>query len=69
MIMRPIQTTHYNQVITSLQDNFTIQMTCTKIKDVQIFGKTLTYNGSEQELVSVTEVAADTVEYYLNGSN
>ena len=38
----------YNQVITSLQDNFTIQMTCTKIKDVQIFGKTLTYNGSEQ---------------------
>lgn len=58
----------YNQVITSLQDNFTIQMTCTKIKDVQIFGKTLTYNGSEQELVSVTEVAGDTVEYYLNGA-
>ena len=58
----------YDQVITSLQDNFTIKMTCTKIKDVQISGKTLTYNGSEQELVSVTEVAGDTVEYYLNGA-
>lgn len=58
----------YDQVITSLQDNFTIQMTCTKIKDVQISGKTLTYNGGEQELVSVTEVAGDTVEYYLNGA-
>ena len=43
-------------------------MTCTKIKDVQISGKTLTYNGGEQELVSVTEVAGDTVEYYLNGA-
>lgn len=58
----------YDQVITSLQDNYTIKMTCTKIKDVQISGKTLTYNGSEQELVSVTEVAGDTVEYYLNGA-
>lgn len=58
----------YDQVITSLQDNFTIKMTCTKIKDVQISGKTLTYNGGEQELVSVTEVAGDTVEYYLNGA-
>lgn len=58
----------YDQEITSLQDNFTIQMTCTKIKDVQISGKTLTYNGGEQELVSVTEVAGDTVEYYLNGA-
>lgn len=58
----------YDQVITSLQDNFTIQMTCTKIKDVQISGKTLTYNGGEQELVSVTEIAGDTVEYYLNGA-
>lgn len=58
----------YDQVITSLQDNFTIQMTCTKIKDVQISGKTLTYNGGEQELVFVTEVAGDTVEYYLNGA-
>ena len=58
----------YDQEITSLQDNFTIQMTCTKIKDVQISGKTLTYNGGDQELVSVTEVAGDTVEYYLNGA-
>lgn len=58
----------YDQVITSLQDNFTIKMTCTKIKDVQISGKTLTYNSGDQELVSVTEVAGDTVEYYLNGA-
>ena len=58
----------YDQEITSLQDNFTIQMTCTKIKDVQISGKTLTYNGGDQELVSVNEVAGDTVEYYLNGA-
>lgn len=58
----------YDQVITSLQDNYTIKMTCTKIKDVQISGKTLTYNSGDQELVSVTEVAGDTVEYYLNGA-
>lgn len=58
----------YDQPITSLQDNFIIEMSCIKIKDVQISGKTLTYNGEEQELVSVTEVAGDTVEYYLNGA-
>ena len=58
----------YDQAITSLQDNFTIKMTCTKIKDVGIVGKTLTYNGEAQELVTVTEVEGDTVEYYLNGA-
>lgn len=58
----------YDKAISSLQDNFTIEMTCTKIKDVHISGKTLTYNGGEQELVSVTEAAGDTVEYYLNGA-
>jgi len=58
----------YDQVITSLQDNFTIEMTCIKIKDVDVAGKTLTYTGEAQELVSVTEVEGDTVEYYLNNA-
>lgn len=60
----------YDQVITSLQDNFTIQMTCTEIKDVQISGKTLTYNGGEQELVSITGCQnGDTVDYGTLPSN
>ena len=58
----------YNQPIKSLDDNFVIKLTCKKIRDVEISGKTLTYNGEEQELVSVTEVEGDTVEYYLNGA-
>lgn len=58
----------YDQAITSLQDNFTIEMTCTKIKDVEIAGKTLTYTGEAQELVSVTEIEGDIVEYYINGA-
>lgn len=58
----------YDQIITSLQDNFTIKMTCIKIKDVDVAGKNLTYTGEAQELVSVTEVEGDTVEYYLNGA-
>lgn len=50
------------------EDNFDVSLVSTTIKDVEISGKTLTYNGGEQELVSVTEVAGDTVEYYLNGA-
>lgn len=38
------------------------------IDDVTIEGKTLTYTGEAQELVSVTEVEGDTVKYYLNGA-
>lgn len=57
----------YDQAITSLQDNFIIEMKCIKIKDVNIEGKTLTYNGEAQELVSVTEVAGDTVTYSVDG--
>ena len=58
----------YDQAITSLQDNFIIEMTCTKIKDVDIAGKNLIYNGEAQELVSVTKVDGDTIEYYVNGA-
>ena len=58
----------YDKAITSLDDNFIIEMTCTKIKDVEISGKTLTYTGDAQELVSVTKVEGDIVEYYLNGA-
>lgn len=57
----------YNQPIKSLDDNFVIKLTCKKIRDVEISGKTLTYNGNAQELVSVTEVEGDTVMYELNG--
>ena len=39
-----------------------------EISDVEISGKTLTYTGEEQELVSVTKVEGDIVEYYLNGA-
>ena len=58
----------YNQPIKSLDDNFVIKLTCKKIRNIEISGKTLTYTGEEQELVSVTEVEGDTVEYYLNGA-
>ena len=58
----------FDKAITSLDDNFIIEMACTKIKDVKISGKTLTYTGDAQELVSVTKVEGDTVEYYLNGA-
>lgn len=46
----------------------TLQKNLTDIEDVEIKGKTLTYTGSAQELVSVTEIEGDTVEYYLNGA-
>lgn len=46
----------------------TLQKNLSDIEDVEIKGKTLTYTGSAQELVSVTEVEGDTVEYYLNGA-
>lgn len=58
----------YDKAITSLDDNFIIEMACTKIKDVKISGKTLTYTGDAQELVSVTKAEGDIVEYYLNGA-
>lgn len=58
----------YNQPIKSLDDNFVIKLTCKKIRDVEISGKTLTYTGDAQELVSVTKVEGDIVEYYLNGA-
>lgn len=58
----------YNQPIKSLDDNFVIKLTCKKIRNVEISGKSLIYTGEEQELVSVTKVEGDTVEYYLNGA-
>lgn len=46
----------------------TLKKKLADIEDVEIKGKTLTYTGSAQELVSVTEVEGDTVEYYLDGA-
>lgn len=57
----------YNQPIKSLDDNFIIKLTCKKIRDVEISGKTLPYTGDAQELVSVTEVEGDTVMYEFDG--
>ena len=46
-----------------------VELTMTPpISDVEIAGKNLTYNGEAQELVSVTKVEGDTIEYYLNGA-
>lgn len=64
----PYTESAYNKAITSLNDNFVIKLTCKKIKDVKIEGKTLTYNGKEQELVSVTRIDGDTVQYEINGA-
>ncbi len=44
--------------------NFDVALKDVTIRDVEITGKTLTYNSKAQELVSVTEVEGDTVEYY-----
>lgn len=52
-----------DSAIASGDQNFDVQLISTEIDDVTIEGKNLTYNGSEQELVSVTEVAGDTVSY------
>lgn len=49
--------------ITSDAQNLEVVLTSTTIDDVKIEGKTLTYNGAAQEIVSVTEVAGDTVDY------
>lgn len=49
--------------IISSDQNFDVQLISNSIKDVIIEGKNLTYNGNAQELVSVTEVAGDTVSF------
>lgn len=50
--------------IESSDANFDVTLKDITIRDVDITPKTLTYNGKAQELVSVTEVEGDTVEYY-----
>lgn len=56
-------TTIVDAAITSDRQNFDVVLVSTEITDVKIEGKTLTYNGEAQELVSVTEVNGDTVDY------
>lgn len=51
-----------------LASNADITLVSLLITDVKIEGKTLTYDGTEQKLVSVTEVEGDTVEYYVDGA-
>jgi len=50
--------------IESSDANFDVTLKDITIRDVDITPKTLTYNGKAQELVSVTDVEGDTVEYY-----
>lgn len=58
----------YDQAITSLQDNFTIEMTCTKIKDVTVTPNDLTYNGEAQTSVTVEGLQQnDVVTYTIDG--
>ncbi len=45
----------------------TLKKNLADIEDVEIIGKTLTYTGKEQKLVSVTEVEGDTVTYAVDG--
>ena len=52
--------------ITAADANFEVVLVSTSIKNVTIEGKVLTYNGSEQELVSITEIPGDTVIYEVN---
>lgn len=49
--------------IQTAEDDFRVELTSTTINDVTIEGKNLTYNGEEQELVSVTQAEGDTVTY------
>ncbi len=56
--------------IATSTDNFDISVTSTTIKNVNIEAKNLTYKkGVPQELVSVTEIAGDTVKYQLDGGD
>lgn len=55
-------------LITNADQDFQVALTSTTINDVTIEGKNLTYNGEEQELVSVTQVEGDTVTYEAVGS-
>lgn len=52
-----------SRAILSGDDNYDVILISSEIKDVTIEGRTLTYNGKPQELVSVTEVDGDTVDY------
>lgn len=53
-----------DMAITSDDQNFEVELISTTIDDVKIEGKTLTYNGTAQELVSITGLqGGDTVNY------
>lgn len=57
-------TTLTESAITSDDQNFEVVLISTTIDDVNIEGKTLTYNDAEQELVSITGLQdTDTVDY------
>lgn len=60
--------TTYNQDITSVQDNFTIEMSCVKIKDVTVTPNDLTYSGEAQDAVTIEGLQPnDVVTYTING--
>ena len=57
-------TTLTESAITSDDQNFEVVLVSTTINDVNIEGKTLTYNGASQELVSITGLQdTDAVDY------
>ena len=58
----------YDQTITSLDDNFVVELTCIKIKDVTVTANDLTYTGEAQSAVSVNGLKQDdVVTYTVNG--
>ena len=58
----------YDQAITSIDDNFVVELTCIKIKDVTASSNDLTYTGEAQSAVSVNGLKQDdVVTYTVNG--
>lgn len=56
------------QILTG-EDNFDVKLVSNIITDVSIEGKNLIYSGQEQELVSITKVEGDIVNYKINGND
>ncbi len=57
-----------SQTIQTGDANYDVTLVSTRIDDVEISGKTLTYDGTAQNLVSVTEIPGDIVTYKVDGA-
>ncbi len=51
------------------EEDFVVELISPTINNVVIEGKELTYNGEAQQLVEVTQIDGDTIEYYLIDEN